>query len=117
MPPPFLSAVHEKESFFLVVLLRALTASSGGGGHVPLRPPLGSGTSLQNTKAREKREIVGKFICLHRARVTAAYPNANYDTILDFPPKSADLNIIENILDELSYRCVWRKGAVPATLN
>ena len=40
-PPPFLSAVHEKSFFFF---LRALMTSSGG--HVPLRPPLGSGTAF-----------------------------------------------------------------------
>ena len=58
------------------------------------------------TKTREK--IAGKFICLHRARVTTADLDANYVTVLDIPPKSADLNIIENILDELN-RCVLEK--------
>ena len=36
----------------------------------------------------------------HRARATTAYLNAN--NVNDFPPKSPDLNIIENIWDELN---------------
>ena len=34
----------------------------------------------------------------HRARATTAYLNANNVNVVDFPPKSPDLNIIENIL-------------------
>ena len=40
----------------------------------------------------------------HRARSTTAYLNANNVKAVDFPPKSPDLNIIENILDELNSR-------------
>ena len=43
VPPPFLSAVHEKKKLF-VVCIRALTVSSGR--HVPLRPPLGPALGL-----------------------------------------------------------------------
>ena len=38
----------------------------------------------------------------HRARATTAYLNANNVNVVDFPPKSPDLNIIENIWDELN---------------
>ena len=34
----------------------------------------------------------------HRARATTAYLNANNVNVVDFPPKSPDLNIIEDIL-------------------
>ena len=71
---------------------------------------------IRATTKAQRHEKIGKLL-ENLFVFTAAYPNANYDTILDFPPKSADLNIIENILDDLSYRCVWRKGAIPATLN
>ena len=33
----------------------------------------------------------------HRARATTAYLNANNVNVIDFPPKSPDLNMIENI--------------------
>ena len=36
--------------------------------------------------------------------------------VVDFSPKSQDLNIIENIWDELNRR-VRRTGAIPTTLN
>ena len=52
----------------------------------------------------------------HRARTTTAYLNANNVNVVDFPPKSPDLNIIENIWDELNRR-VKRTGAIPTTLN
>ena len=50
-----------------------------------------------------------------QARTTTAYLNANKVNV-DFPPKSSDLNIIENIWDELN-RCVRRTGAITTTLN
>ena len=54
-----------------------------------------------------------------RTRTTTAYLNANKVNV-DFPPphppKSSDLNIIENIWDELN-RCVRRTGAITTTLN
>ena len=34
----------------------------------------------------------------HRARATTAYLNANNVNVVDFPGKSPDLNIIEDIL-------------------
>ena len=43
------------------------------------------------------------------ARATTGYLNANNVKVIDFSPKSPDLNIIENILDELN-RHVRRKG-------
>ena len=52
----------------------------------------------------------------HWARATTAYLNANKVNAVDFPPKSPDLNIIENIWDELSCR-VRRTGSIPITLN
>ena len=52
----------------------------------------------------------------HRARVTTAYLNANNVNVVDFPPKSPDLNIIENIWDELNRR-VKSTGAIRTTLN
>ena len=52
----------------------------------------------------------------HRARATTAYLNANNLNVVDFPPKSPALNIIENIWNELNRR-VMRTGANPATLN
>ena len=52
----------------------------------------------------------------HRARATTAYLNANNVNVVDFPPKSPDLNINENIWDELNRR-VKRTGAIPTTLN
>ena len=42
--------------------------------------------------------------------------NANNVNVIDFPPKSPDLNMIENIWDELN-RCARRTGAIPTTLN
>ena len=47
---------------------------------------------------------------------TTTYLNANSENVVDFPPKSPDLNIIENIWDELNRR-VRRTGAIPTTLN
>ena len=52
----------------------------------------------------------------HRARAITTYLNANNENAVDFPPKWADLNIIENIWDELNRR-VRRTGAIPTTLN
>ena len=49
------------------------------------------------------------------ARATTAYLNANNVNVVDFLPKSSDLNIIENILDELNRR--EGEGAIPTTLN
>ena len=52
----------------------------------------------------------------HLARATTAYLNANNVNVVKFPPKSPDLNIIENIWDELN-RHVRRTEAIPTTLN
>ena len=52
----------------------------------------------------------------HRARATTAYLNANNVSVVDFPPKSLDLNIIQNIWDELICH-VRRTGAILTTLN
>ena len=52
----------------------------------------------------------------HWARTTTAYLNVNNVNVVDFPPKSPDLNIIENIWDELNRR-VRRTGAIPTTFN
>ena len=52
----------------------------------------------------------------HRARATTAYLNANNVNVVDFSPKSSDLNIIENIWDELNCH-LRRTGAIPTTLN
>ena len=51
----------------------------------------------------------------HLARATTAYLNANNVNVVDFPPKSPDLNIIENIWDELN-RPVRKTEAIPITL-
>ena len=50
----------------------------------------------------------------HRARATAAYLNANNVNIVDIPPKSPDLNIIEDSLGELNPR-VRSAVAIPTT--
>ena len=50
------------------------------------------------------------------ARATTAYLNANKVNAVDFPTKSRDLNIIENIWDKLNCR-VRRTWAIPTTLN
>ena len=55
----------------------------------------------------------------HRAKSTTAYLNANNVNVVDSPPpppKSSDLNVIENIWDEINRR-VRRTGAIPTTLN
>ena len=52
----------------------------------------------------------------HGARATTAYLHATNENVVDFPPKSPDLNIIENIWDELNHR-VRRTGAISTTLN
>ena len=52
----------------------------------------------------------------HLARATTAYLNANNVNVVNFPPKSPDLNIIENIWGELNRR-VRRTEAIPTTLN
>ena len=52
----------------------------------------------------------------HRARATTTYLNTNNENVVNFPPKSTDLNINENISDELNCR-VRRTGAIPTTLN
>ena len=52
----------------------------------------------------------------HLARATTAYLNANNVNVVDFPPKSLDIDIIENILDELN-RNVRRTRAIPTTMN
>ena len=52
----------------------------------------------------------------HRTRATTAYLNANNVNVVDFPPRSQDLHIIENIWDELNCH-VRRTGAIPTTLN
>ena len=52
----------------------------------------------------------------HRARATTAYLNANNVSVVDFPTKSLDLNIIQNIWDELNCH-VRRTGAILTTLN
>ena len=49
----------------------------------------------------------------HLARATTAYLNANNVNVVDFPPKSPDLNISEQIWDELNRRT----EAIPTTLN
>ena len=64
----------------------------------------------------QSREIVGFFLIVHLARATTTNLNANNENVVDFPPKSPDLNIIENIWDELIRR-VRRTGAIPTTLN
>ena len=52
----------------------------------------------------------------HLARVTTVYLNANNVNVVDFPPKSTDLNIIENIWDGLNSH-VRRTDASWTTLN
>ena len=52
----------------------------------------------------------------HLARATTAYLNENNVNVVDFPPKSPDLNINENIWDELN-RQVRRTEAILTTLN
>ena len=46
----------------------------------------------------------------HLARATTVYLNANTVNVVDFPPKSSDLNIIENIWDELKPLCMENRG-------
>ena len=53
----------------------------------------------------------------HWAIATTAYLNANNINVVDSPPpKSPELNIIENIWDKLNRR-VRRTGAILTTLN
>ena len=61
-------------------------------------------------------QLLHKGAPAHLARATTAYLNANNVNVVDFPPKSPDLNIIENIWDELNRR-VRRTEAKPTTLN
>ena len=51
----------------------------------------------------------------HMARADTAYLNANNVNVVKFPPKSPDLNIIENVWYELN-RCE-EQTAIPTTLN
>ena len=46
----------------------------------------------------------------HRARATTAYLNANNVNVVDFPPKSPDLNIIEDIFGWSKPPCKERRG-------
>ena len=52
----------------------------------------------------------------HHTRATTACLKANNVNVVEFPSKSSDLNIIENIWDELNRR-VRRTGALRITLN
>ena len=53
----------------------------------------------------------------HRAMTTNTYMKAKNTNVVGFsPPKSHDLNRIENIWDELNHR-VSRTGSIPSTLN
>ena len=52
----------------------------------------------------------------HLAGAATAYLNANNVNVVDFPPKSPDLNITENNWVELNRR-VRRTGAIPTTMN
>ena len=52
----------------------------------------------------------------HQTRATTAYLNANNVNVVDFPPKSPYINIIENIWDELNRR-VRRTGAILTILR
>ena len=61
-------------------------------------------------------QLLHKGAPAHLARATTAYLDANNVNVVDFPPKSPDLNIIENIWDELNRR-VRRTEAKPTTLN
>ena len=51
----------------------------------------------------------------HRTRANAAYRNTNNVNVVDFSPKSPDVNIIENIWDELN-RHVRRTGVIPTNI-
>ena len=46
----------------------------------------------------------------HRARATTVYLNANNVNVVGFPPKSPDLNIIEDILGWTKPPCKERRG-------
>ena len=63
------------------------------------------------------RQLLHDGVLAHRARSTTAYLNANNVlNVVDFPPKSPDLNIIENIWEERNRR-VGKTGTIPTTLN
>ena len=52
----------------------------------------------------------------HRVRTKTTYLISNNVNVVDFPPKSPDSDIIENVCDELN-RHVRRTGAIPTTLD
>ena len=55
------------------------------------------------------------YLSVHRMSFHTSV-NANNVNVIDFPPKTPDLNIIENIWDELNHRA-RRIGAILTTLN
>ena len=61
-------------------------------------------------------QLLQDSVQAYRARATTAYLNANNVNVVEFLPKSPDLNIIEHISDELNHRA-RRTGPIPTTLN